>query len=279
MTEQEARELLEGIAAADWAVPAGARPAQVITDVTPFLASTDPHLRDDLVLAALGTWVYERDLLDDRELGELLDHVLEGGLLTRGIGAKRSDTVFGRTFAMLAIGLVLLCDNRRPFLTEESWCGVVGRLVDYCHRERDFRGFVPGKGAAHAPAHAADALDEVVRGRYASSQNCTIVLDCVASLVTRCDHVFDRDEDLRLAVPLAAMINAGKVPATAVCECMEAHLPAADDFSPAQAVVRSNWRQVLRSLYFQLLHEEGDGCAALPELADADVRLGRSTIR
>ena len=252
--EAEANSLIAGLAADDWQVPAETRPFDVIMQLAPHLASPDPTLRDEGIIALLGTWIYERDLLSPGELEELLAMAVSDDMLMRDIGSSGTDAVFARSFSLLPIALVLLCDNRHPFLDHETWQHVVERVADYCRRETDFRSRVPGKGFAHAPAHAADVLDEIVRSRYADGETAIVAWEALAGLVSRCPTVFDCDEDLRLSVPLAAMIAAGHTTVARLCEHMAAALPAADDPSAEAQVRRTNWRHLTRSLYFQLLH-------------------------
>ena len=47
-------------------------------------------------------------------------------------------------------------------------------------RERDLRGFVAGKGWAHAVAHGADALGALARSRQSGRLELTVLLDVVA---------------------------------------------------------------------------------------------------
>jgi hypothetical protein len=147
---------LRGIATSD--PPGDVWPT--LREVLPFLGSPDPELRDELAFAIVADWVHERDLLEAHELRELLAFALSGDGLRHGIGESDTDTVFARSFAALVVALVLAVDNRSSFLTREELGGVLDALLDYAASERDLRGFVPGKGWAHAAAHVADAFDE-----------------------------------------------------------------------------------------------------------------------
>ena len=54
------------------------------------------------------------------------------------------------------------------------------RLATWLLRERDLRGFVPGKGWAHAVAHGADALGTLARSPHVAANELTVILDVLA---------------------------------------------------------------------------------------------------
>src|SRR3954451_5034383 len=214
-----------------------------LREVLPFLGSADPELRDELAFAILADWVHERDLLEPHELRELLAFALSGDGLRHGIGESDTDTVFARSFAALVVALVLAVDNRTPFLTREELAGVLDALLDYAGSERDLRGFVRGKGWAHAAAHVADAFDECVRSRFAGATESRLVVDALCSLATRSTEVFTAEEDERIATPLAAAVELGKLTLPQVLGGLEGQ---------GGRVQRINRNHIARSLYFRL---------------------------
>ena len=76
------------------------------------------------------------------------------------------------------------------------------RVAGWLVRERDLRGFVPGKGWAHALAHGADALGALAEAPQMGRLELTVVLDVIADrllLPTRARFVHSEDDRLAAA--------------------------------------------------------------------------------
>src|SRR3712207_9539503 len=72
-------------------------------------------------------------------------------------------------------------------------------------RSRDLRGFVPGKGWAHAVAHGADALATLAQSPHVAGNELTVVLDVIADrLLLPVDRLFTNGEPDRLAAATMA---------------------------------------------------------------------------
>ena len=73
-------------------------------------------------------------------------------------------------------------------------------MATWLLRERDLRGFVPGKGWAHAVAHGADALGTLARSPHVAAAELTVILDVIADrLLLPVDRLFSNGEPDRLA--------------------------------------------------------------------------------
>ena len=111
--------------------------------------SADPHLRDGIAYPTLATWVSE-GVYDD--LLEGLGDGMTAGLAV-GIGEDGTDTVFRRSFSALVLAECIerattpSTSRASPDDTVLRWGD---RIAGWLVRERDLRGFVPGKGWAHA---------------------------------------------------------------------------------------------------------------------------------
>ncbi len=135
------------------AVPSD-RPLDDLTaELTRMLGSPDPAQRDGTAYPTLATWV-DRGVYDDL-LGGLGDGMAAG--LRVGIGESGTDSVFRRSFSALVLAECIARDNGRPLLPGGKILEWGDRLATWLLREKDVRGFVPGKGWAHAVAHGADA--------------------------------------------------------------------------------------------------------------------------
>ncbi len=78
--------------------------------------------------------------------------------LTAGVGENGTDCVFRRSFSVLVLAECLERDNVQHLLPSAKVFDWGDRIASWYLREKDTRGYVPGKGWAHAIAHGADAI-------------------------------------------------------------------------------------------------------------------------
>ena len=180
-------------------VPAGRPLADLTAELTTMLGSTDPYLRDGIAFPTLSTWISE-GVYDD--LLEGLGDGMTAGLAI-GVGEDGTDSVFRRSFSALVLAV---CLERTTTLgaggvSHETVLGWGDRLAGWLVRERDLRGFVPGKGWAHAVAHGADALGELADAPAIGRLELTVLLDVVADRLLLPTHArLVHGEDDRLAM-------------------------------------------------------------------------------
>lgn len=213
------------------------------------LSVTDPEARET-AYESLSERVHGGEAGED-DLREILREAAQR--LGRGLGERGADSVFGRSYAALAIALVLVRDGRRPFLAEDEWRAAAEGIVDYCRREEDLRALVPGQGWAHAAAHAADAVDELALCRFAGVDDCRALFEGLASLLTRAEHVYDAEEDERIATALDTI--SGRVGLDRLVEWLDAEA-ASLDLTALPTPPRINWKHAVRSLSLRVRHDE-----------------------
>jgi hypothetical protein len=235
------------------AVPSD-RPLDDLTaELTRMLGSPDPALRDGTAYPTLATWV-DRGVYDDLLAG-LGDGMAAG--LRVGIGDTETDSVFRRSFSVLVLAECIARDNSRPLLPGGKILEWGDRVATWLLRERDLRGFVPGKGWAHAVAHGADALGTLASSPHVATPELTVVLDVIADRVLLpVDRLFTAGEPDRLALATMKVLRRNLVPLR-VLEPWIARLAAAagtqgsyDDRDPF--LVGGNAQAFLRALYLQL---------------------------
>lgn len=181
----------------DFAVPAGHALPDLTEELLGWLGSPDPVLRDETAYVTLAHWLsrghYPPDALLD--MGRRMVQNLR-----QGLGEVGTDSVFLRAFSVLILGEVVAVDGKRPEFVRsllEIW-----RMdaLSYFFHERDVRGFVDGRGWAHALAHAADCLGAFAAHPSTDAQGLESLLDSVADrLLERGAEVFIYGEDERLA--------------------------------------------------------------------------------
>lgn len=181
------------------------RPLDDLTaELTTLLGSPDPVERDGTAYPALATWI-ARGVYDDLLAG--LGDGMAAGLVV-GLGEKDTDSVFRRSFSGLVLAECVERDTRAMLLPREQILEWGDRVFAWFLRERDVRGFVPGKGWAHAVAHGADALGALAASRHLEAQELTVLLDVVADRVLLpTDRVFTAGEPDRMAMAVTRLLR------------------------------------------------------------------------
>jgi hypothetical protein len=229
------------------------RPLDELTaELTRMLGSTDPGLRDRTAYPALGTWI-DRGVYDELLTG-LGDGMATG--LGIGLGETDTDTVFRRAFSVLVLATVVDRDTSQQLVPGEKVLRWGDQIVSWYLREQDHRGYVPGKGWAHAVAHGADAIGSLARSRHFGVHELTVLLDVLADRALTIDGPLLCGEPDRMALSVVAILRRNLVP-TSVVEPWISRLAAhanpygsrveRDPYAPT-----NNAQQLLRSLYLQL---------------------------
>ncbi len=174
--------------------------AALATEAAGLLGSTDPEMRDGIGYEALAAWVYRDQLLNAPQLQLLQAQLMRNAL--SGRGHVDDDTLFLRSFSILALSVLAAEDLQRPFLTDAQYAELVNLGVQSLAQERDLRGYVPGKGWGHSTAHTADLLKFLARNLKLQPAQ---IVAAVATRLRTAGIVFVWGEDARLAATLAAI--------------------------------------------------------------------------
>lgn len=249
----------------DLAVPEGQSAAGLIAPLFFGLGSPDSDLRENS-LTVLCEWIeqgrYEPSVL--KQIGaQAADNLM------RGIGEAGTDSVFLRAFSVLVLAMVIAVDEARrgaeidgaPFLTGNQVLDWLDRGLTYLRAERDRRGYVPGKGWAHAAAHAADLLRVLARHPRVDQDRLERIVQGIGEAVSAAtDCAFLHQEDERLAAAVVAVLWRDELDMAFLVSWLE-RLAGREDEPSSVSVpeencrnnARMNVRSFLRSLYFQLL--------------------------
>lgn len=246
----------EQVAASGLAVPQD-RPLDDLTaELTRMLGDTDPGARDGTAYPTLATWV-ERGVYDDL-LSGLGDGMAAG--LGVGLGERDTDSVFRRSFSALILGECIARDNDQPLVPGGKILEWGDRLATWLLREKDLRGFVAGKGWAHAVAHGADSLGVLAGSPHVAANELTVVLDVIADRVLLpVDQLFSNGEPDRLAAATMQVLRRNVV-ALRVVEPWIARLAASAGLTSTRDagdrrdphLAGGNAQAFLRALYLQL---------------------------
>lgn len=267
LSERALKDQLYEIADNAFALPDQAKAMPRALEMLPHLGSPDAELRDDLIYSTLASWIMS-DQFEEDDLKTLLRQLLTEEHLFFKLGEADTDSVFMRSFSMLIIPLILSWHRQRPFLMPYELREVKVKLLDYLEKEQDLRGFVldedeagEPKGWAHAIAHTADALDDLVRCKEMGSEELLEILNAIRQKAAEAKIVFVHLEDERLVTPVIAVLGRKVLTPPDVQSWLAGFVPLAQQKEPFPDCYRQaqNVKNFLRSLYFR---------ARQPETAD-----------
>ncbi|MBS0580769.1 MAG: DUF2785 domain-containing protein [Proteobacteria bacterium] len=176
---------------------------ELAAEAAGLLHRTDPEIRDGIGYEALAAWIYRDQLLSAPELQQLQVQLLRSA--TQGLGHVGDDSLFARSFSILALSLLAAEDLKKPFLTPAQYTELVNLGTRSLAQERDLRGYVPGKGWGHATAHTADLLKFLARNPQLQPVQQQHIVEAVVGRLHSAGMVFVWGEDARLAAALASI--------------------------------------------------------------------------
>lgn len=200
------KQKLQQIRAVDFATDQVERPYELALYMMQHIGSPDPVLRDELIYMTMATWIGQ-NVFSDEQLKNLLDIALDDEHLFYRIGEQGTDSVFTRTFSVLILPPILSVDRQRSFLQQEDMAWVLERLTTYLKGEKDVRGYVEDKGWAHAPAHAADAVEDLAQSPYLESADLQELLQALSIKVMESSVAYIYDEDQRMAQAAVTILS------------------------------------------------------------------------
>jgi len=268
-TYEQLTQILTQIKSNDYEIPDDVNIDELISDMLNYIGDTDGELRDKLIYSAFNQWSYKT--LTQAQIRHILFTCIGEQYLFKGIGESGTDTVFTRAFSSLPISLAFCMHDDTPFLTVDEINNVKNTVMRYAAEERDYRGYVDGKGWAHAIAHLADALANIfgvdkavdIESEYsASREDLEKGLGVIKMLVCNKEYVYTAEEDERL-IPVFFSICSNEMFTTSEIIAWLDSFNMEDKEWWSGAVPDSfnlhlNRKTFMRSLYFQLLECKDD---------------------
>ena len=191
------REFWRAIAKNHYAIPAGQEAFPLARELSGYLGSPDPELRDDLAYSMLAVWITRQKKFSPEELVSLLEEWQSN--LRASIGEAGTDTIFKRSFSALCLSSLAERDLKDPFLGEARFRALLNAAFNYLGDERDLRGFDGKKGWIHATAHTADLLAALAENKFFTKQDQEQVLKAITQRLATANEVFTYGEQDRLA--------------------------------------------------------------------------------
>jgi len=250
LTENELKTQLQVVAANDYRPPAGVDAWSLTLDMLTQLGSIDAELRDELIYTTFVHWA-RAGLYTPDQYRALLNGLLDDQHLFRGLGERDTDTVFMRSFSALLCVWPVYHHRRQPYLAPHEVLAAFDRVLDYFSREVDLRGYVEGKGWAHAVAHTADLLDEFAQCEELDRSGLLRLLDAIKARLRAADVVFVAEEDERLAYATLSLVGRGTLTERDLEPWIKSFAPIERTGEWRTWSRQVNIKHFLRSLYFQ----------------------------
>ena len=240
------------VRSAEMHVPTDRPLADLTAELTTMLGSTDAVERDEIAYPILATW-FSEGVYDDLLAG-LGDGMTAG--LTQGLGESGTDSVFRRSFSALVLAECVERDNAESLLPPIKLLEWGDRVTGWLVREQDVRGFVVGKGWAHAIAHGADAISCLADSPHFGLTELTVLLDVIADRVLiETPTPLSSGEPDRLALATMSVLRRRLVPLRIIEPWLARITAAATDAGAADHDpyrVTANPEAFLRALHIQV---------------------------
>ena len=158
------------------------------------IGNSDSYLRDQLIYGSFGKLIFSNQL-NPAEIQVLLEAVVQEDYLFYGLGEFGTDSVFTRSFSSLVIAAIIEYDIEKKVVEQDLVQHTVHNVIHYMMKEKDTRGFIEGKGWAHAVAHGADALDALAKHPFLKKEDIGQILHVVQHcLCKRVDYLDEEEE-------------------------------------------------------------------------------------
>lgn len=218
------------------------------------IGDTDPEFRDDLIYNTFYEWIEVKECFNEEQLRCMLSTLIDEKHLFYQIGSDGDDSVFTRTFSVLAVALVLSRHKKRTFLSEEEFTHIKNKLIEYYTSELDLRGHVEQLGWAHAAAHGADAMDELIQCRECSEDVVKEILHAFKRILYNGKYIFHNEEDERISLVAFRVIKGNLLSKQTIIQWVQELSECAEwQRDWPQYVARVNVKNFIRCLYFKTM--------------------------
>ncbi len=224
--------------------------------------TTDAELRDELTYMILAHAIIDQetaDRLSAEQRESLLLTCIDDLHIFYRIGESGTDSVFMRSFSLLIVAALLYTDAKLQQISQEATRKTQAALLRYAREERDWRGYIKGKGWAHSVAHLSDALDEIAQNRYMTQADREAVMHTLTYLATLPEPLCYEEDD-RLSFAAYRLVAPGMVDDAFLETWVESlfvrrteEVPGLTEQDVAHWTQAANAKNFLRSLYFRLL--------------------------
>jgi Protein of unknown function (DUF2785) len=177
----------------------------LVQELSSYLGSPDPELRDDIAYTLINAWIAYQKQLSPQEVIPFADEWQSN--LRIGIGETNTDSALLRSFSALCLGAIAERDLKTPFLGVTRYRLLLNNAVNYLRDEQDLRAFDPVKGWIHATAHTADLLHFLAANPLFTVEDQRRTLQAISQRLSSANLIYTYGEQDRLAVTTLAIIS------------------------------------------------------------------------
>lgn len=255
MRREELKEILLKIREEFYEVPKEIKPFDLALDMLSHIGDVDSELRDNLIYMTFYKWIIN-DVFTKNELNEIVNISLDDNHLFYKLGDK-NDSVFRRSFSVLLLPIVLYKHRQDNYLKGETIKLILNKVIDYIENEKDLRGYIEGKGWAHAAAHTADALDELVKCNELNNEDLMRILNTIQNKISVNYYLYVHEEDERMTTAVMSILNNEKTNEVMIIEWVEKFVGISEEGNIMDEYKKYlNIKNFLRSLYFRTIKNE-----------------------
>lgn len=191
------RAQLDALKTSQWTIADDATRNRFARELTSCLGDPDEAIRDAIAFEALQHYMRNNQLTT--ETLAALNTDLQAKL------TAPDPQGFERPFAALVLADVARTDRISPWMNEAQRAQLINAAVGYMTSITDYRGFTPGEGYRHAPAHSADLMLQLVLNQAVAKPDLVRIRDAIASQLAPNEHFYVNGESERLAAPILYM--------------------------------------------------------------------------
>lgn len=236
-----------------------------------YIGDTNFELRERLITSMLCNWIID-DYITEEDIRKIFYTVIGEENLLLGIGKENDDSVYTRSFSVLLAACILFKHLQKSIFKQDEFVLIKNKLIEYYSLEKDFRGYDHKNGWIHAAAHGADALGELALCKETDELVHKEILTAIKKVILNGSYTFTRLEDERIATTITKILSRGLISheyfknwLEELCACSPnfenwdkeiSSCSSTKNFSPISYRKYNNIRNLIRSLYFRLIHEK-----------------------
>lgn len=188
-----------------YAIPDGRSIENLTEELLNGIGSTDPDVRDSIGYETYANWL-DQGKIPPEMMRACITRLTVN--LEQGLGERDTDTVFLRSFSALLLAETVHHDNKNHMLEKDEIHNILIKCLVYLKGERDARGYIEGKGWAHALAHTADLLYTLASNRFIDRGELEQIMHAITSKLTEpTDWAYRHGEDDRLMQAAAGVVQ------------------------------------------------------------------------
>lgn len=228
---------------------------EILQEMLAYIGHTDENIRDHQNLRLFLEFM-QYDLFSSLDKQFLVSQLTQTSYFYFKIGEKDTDSIFQRSLSAMWLAYLVESDGEQLFLTTEQYEGILNLAVNYLAKEKDTRGYVPGKGWAYGIANGADLLCALIKHPYFDQKNAARILQSIRDCFWK-GTVFVDDEEEKFVHILEVLIRK-EIDEKLLIEWVEQVFDSleysreSNGYSPFFLKARTQTLHFMKSFYFSL---------------------------